>query len=132
MTIGWQLEQVGSAFGAGGEVPKESKELRPKGLHYARPSVRGFPAATKPWALKVLFGPPAEEPIKRQPKLSHGPWVMTDEESPDAKDHGTSSVYLQCIPIFLGSMWVSAGGVAESSYRKKSNTNRSPFCNSSK
>lgn len=27
---------------------------------------------------KVLFGPPAEEPIKRQPKLSngHGPWVM--------------------------------------------------------
>lgn len=67
MTIGWQLEQVGSAFGAGGEVPKESKENTE--VESKRSSLRKTecPRLSRRNQATVLFGPPAEEPIKRQP-----------------------------------------------------------------
>ena len=76
---------------------KENTEVETKRSSLRKTECPRLSRRNQVMGAKVLFGPPAEEPIKRQPKLSNGHGPMDDEESPDAKDHGPSSVYLQCI-----------------------------------
>ena len=79
MTIGWQLEEVGASWSKLDQhlVPverysKENTEVETKRSSLRKTECPRLSRRNQAMGAKVLFGPPAEEPIKRQPKLSNG------------------------------------------------------------